>query len=1317
MEVAQEITIKLRSPAGAELTGAIEVKSLSYSVAYSSSTATLTTDDDGTVILSEGVSEAVFDVLDKVFAKATETAEEVRALDHSTIDAHTPAAIIWSAWAFGKELVVGRSLSLTAVGERDVIASLAPDSNVTSADAASVPSEAATFDDIYDMVHKYAVENQEDLQATVASGELDFGSLDISLEHTGTFGISGGTVTVPCDSTVEAGTRVKSIKTTGTITISEDVDVAGPYEDTNGVAVIFNGLPGGHEAHDPGENHHGVVAAWPQSQGTDDRRNLISGEVVDDDATSIRLILQPDTAYYWVMDAIGFRRSAVNSLDTTSQRSVTGSLEEIVDAQGNDLIPHSLTTSEQAQVDLIDWAADFITIDADGTNDKLSYNAMVYAVEEGQSTEAAQGSLMYPARIEVGRVVFPATGSQKWRAKATVTSGAVSTAINNSGGYSAGDTDIVVDSVTGLIAGNTIIFNAGRSSEEEKVIESIAVSTNTITLENGLDNALTDHAGVTKPEAIPDLQSTGVGKDGSEDAEDFIDFSNGPVKYKAEAPVFASIVGATESDFHTYMESLPVATRQLIADALQQSRFDVLMLAVPNTTKDEYKGSGGGGGSSLTQSAFNSLMEDLTDSIKDAFKADVSALSSTAHGLAALKTLIDAVPTSQSDFDALVDGLPTATKDALKANVAALADSSHGLAALRTLIEGLNNLTTAQIVSAIQAMDASTASGTQTLGAMLDAIKAAVDAIPTDNSLSQSTFDSLVAGLPSDTKDTLKADVTALANSTYGLAALKTLIDGIPTDNAISQSAFDSLVAGLPAATKNALKANVTALANSTYGLAALKALIDAIPTDTAATITQASFNALMSGVTSTIKGGYKANVSILANTTHGLAALKTLIDALPTDNSISQSDFDTLMSGVPDATKGGFKADVSILTSSSHGLAALKSLIDALNDSTAAQIVAAIQAMDASTASGTQTLGYMLKAILDAVGAIPTDNALAQSDFDTLVAGLPSDTKDALKANVTALANATYGLSALKDLIDTIPTDNDIPQSAFNTLVAGLPSATKNAFKANVLALGNSTYGLAALKALIDAIPTDNDISQSDFNALLSGATAAIKSGYKANVTTLSNATYGLSALKTLIDSIPTDNGISQATFDSLMDGVAAAIKADYQADVSSLPTSAQVITALQAMDASTASGTQTLATVLDAIKTAVDAIPTTNPATASEVTSAKDQILTALGNTDGSGEDIAARLASLVTALDDVPTTEAPTTAQIATAISELSILTGVDLKRTLQDLLAVLAGSAKLNSAEDEVTYSDPVSDGVDRVKHTLGDPDGTRTGGLL
>ena len=229
-----------------------------------------------------------------------------------------------------------------------------------------------------------------------------------------------------------------------------------------------------------------------------------------------------------------------------------------------------------------------------------------------------------------------------------------------------------------------------------------------------------------------------------------------------------------------------------------------------------------------------------------------------------------------------------------------------------------------------------------------------------------------------------------------------------------------------------------------------------------------------------------------------------------------------------------------------------------------------------------------------------------------------------------------------------------------------------------------------------MNAIPTSNP-SSSDIASAINAAT--IGTDVSAVKTAIEDTSSGLAALKTLIDTIDTvADGIrseldsSSHGLDALATGISNnsltasdvhgfldsyASKSDFKADVSILVNATHGLAALKAL--------------IDTVDTVVDAAKANQ-------------------------EDATSGFSALHALLDAIPTTDAPTTSEIATAISGSEVLTGVDLKRTLRTLLAVLVGGASLNSNQDEVTYSDP-GGGTDRAKHTVSDPDGTRTGELL
>ena len=740
------------------------------------------------------------------------------------------------------------------------------------------------------------------------------------------------------------------------------------------MVVVFDGLPA---------DHQGVVRAWPKSQGLSDRSNEVSGSLGVDDATntSIAITMDADTEYYYVADAKRYRRGPVGVVDTGSQTSVAISLERIVNAQGQELIPSALTTAEQAQADLIDWDADFITVDADGVNDEISYNALVYAVEESQSTVEACGSLLNPARIEAGRIVFPATSDQKWRAK----------------------------------------------------------------------SSLTDS---TK---VPDLQSTAIFKDGSEDAEDFVDFSNGPLKYKAEAPVFATITGTTEENIHSYLDDYPdkdawkADVSAIPTDHMPQATFDDRVANVPSDTKDMYKGSGGS--SSYSEANLHAHLNSYAD--KDDWKADASALSDGDHGLAALKTLLDTVSGHTDILDDGTNGLAnlktlldtiSGHTDIISGHTDILDDGTNGLAAIRTLVDAVptDNPSVTDIVTGMQTADFEEGSGTRTLLQMVDAILTAVGAIPTSNP-SAAAIAAEVGSSTIGTEVTAIKDLTE--DSTHGLAALKALID---TVDAVAD-------------------ANKALLEDGDSGLVNLKALLDTI----------------------------SDYADILDDNAAGLLALKTLIETVDT---------------VVDANK-------ALLEDGTSGLAAIKTSVDALPATT--DVVTAMQAADFDEGSGTRTLLQVLSALGSAIQAIPTSNPTAAQIATAIEDGAVGSNLTNIKQSID---HGTYGLDALRTLIQTVDTvvdsnkatleDNQHGLSALRTLIRTVDTVVDS----NKATLESDEHGMRALKTLIETVDTVAD----------------------ANKALLENGTYGLEQLKTLIETVDTVVDTNKATLEDTDHGLA---------------------------------------------------------------------------------------------------------------------------------------------------------------------------------
>ena len=373
----------------------------------------------------------------------------------------------------------------------------------------------------------------------------------------------------------------------------------------------------------------------------------------------------------------------------------------------------------------------------------------------------------------------------------------------------------------------------------------------------------------------------------------------------------------------------------------------------------------------------------------------------------------------------------------------------------------------------------------------------------------------------------------------------------------------------------------------------------------------------------------------------------------------------------------------------------------------TTAQIVAAVKAADFGTGTGetgTQTLENLLDAIKAAVDSLPT-SSLSAAD----VTGAVPTAAQIVAAIQAADFDEGTGTDTLLQVLATIgaavaaiPTSN--PSAA--DIVSAVNAATIATNVATIkTAVEHSTHGLSALKTLLDAAST---LSAADVTGAVPTAAqivTAVKAadfGTETGTQTLENL---LDAIKAAVDAVPTSNP-SAADIATAVDP----------------PTVAEIVAGVQSADFQQGSGTMTLLQLLAALKAAVDALPTSVPSAAdvadavessdvgTELTAVKgfvenatyglsalktlvDTVDTVVDSIKANQEDGTSGLAAIKTAVAAVPTTAAPTTAQIATAISDLEILTGVDLKRSVRSLLAALAGSAALNSAT-EVTYSDPV-----------------------
>ena len=248
----------------------------------------------------------------------------------------------------------------------------------------------------------------------------------------------------------------------------------------------------------------------------------------------------------------------------------------------------------------------------------------------------------------------------------------------------------------------------------------------------------------------------------------------------------------------------------------------------------------------------------------------------------------------------------------------------------------------------------------------------------------------------------------SLDDPSTGLAAIKGAIDTVDwTANAI-KAKTDKLPADTAAELDAIDGANVTInslLTSASYGLNALKALIDALDT-----------NAETAARFAEIKGSGWTNQTLEQINTL-LSVVKTKTDKLPADTATELNDIDAANASIS-----------SLLNNATFGLNALKTLLDAIdtNEEAAARFA------EIKGAGWTSETLVQLDSLLDTIKAktdnLPVNTATeltglnsAIESLDDHVAQVGSDLAADHGFIQALLENATFGLAALKTLLDTI--------------------------------------------------------------------------------------------------------------------------------------------------------------------------------------------------------------------------------------------------------------------------------------------------------
>ena len=471
-------------------------------------------------------------------------------------------ALTYDVFAWGKQYVVGASWTAAKSGEtgagKQNLGSLVlnDDTNVTAATKDAVASVAATFDDLYDMLAEYAYDNNETVAATVADGVLTFTDANVSLPLSGSVSRSGGTVTIPCAAVLAAGTKITTLRATGTITPAAGVAISGPYGDVNGVVVTVIGYTPGHRA---------VAAAWPASQGTLDRSNIVtaSNYITRSDASitaATNTLSSPTTdfrryAIGTTMILSGFDRDANNGSFPIATIAANGQSCTLTRDSGS-----FEDESAGATVDIEDGTTSIVQM-------RLAADSRYYFVGDAVSYLRSSALL-----IDTG-IITTIQGSLR-RIVDTLGNDLIPLAADLTQDEKNQIALIEYDHATDRImfgadaTTNEFTFRAiargieiGQSSREAMSNPYIiTISQGSLILENSSNRMIARASGV--PDSlVPDLSSFQFSKVGSSDQKDFVDFEDGAIIVNSGVPAIVSLSGVTEGDFHRYMDTLSDAVK------------------------------------------------------------------------------------------------------------------------------------------------------------------------------------------------------------------------------------------------------------------------------------------------------------------------------------------------------------------------------------------------------------------------------------------------------------------------------------------------------------------------------------------------------------------------------------------------------------------------------------------------------------------------------------------------------------------------------------------------------------------------------------
>ena len=152
----------------------------------------------------------------------------------------------YSVFIFGKVIQFNNTFTAGITGSDDEGVQsignivLQDDANLTATTSADVPTSASTYDDVYDMLYKYSIDNDVDYIASVSSGVMVINIPALVFNSTLTTVSVGNTIiAIPSNVTVSAGTKITAIVSNGGISTVGTTTITGAYRDSSGVRYIL----------------------------------------------------------------------------------------------------------------------------------------------------------------------------------------------------------------------------------------------------------------------------------------------------------------------------------------------------------------------------------------------------------------------------------------------------------------------------------------------------------------------------------------------------------------------------------------------------------------------------------------------------------------------------------------------------------------------------------------------------------------------------------------------------------------------------------------------------------------------------------------------------------------------------------------------------------------------------------------------------------------------------------------------------------------------------------------------------------------------